>query len=314
MRHRPLGKTGLDVAELGLGTWGLCGDAYGPVPEVEQDRVIDRARAVGITLFETADSYGHGAMERRLGQRLGDDPNAQIVTKIGTDRDASPARKRFDPQFLREAFTRSSERLRRQVVDVVLLHNPSLVAVERGDATGTLRELAQAGRIRAWGVSAGSAEIGRAALTQGAQVLELAHNAFHSSHVSSLAGDLERAGAGILARSVLLHGLLCGHWPSDKVFPPGDHRAERWTRDELRRRIRQLDALRPLVGGAVLTLRASAVRFALASTSISAAILGPRSSLHLDTLVREAGRGPPYLSDDSLKALRARLENVGIDT
>ena len=73
MRRRPLGNTGMKVTELCLGTWGLSGDGYGPVNEAEQDRVIDRARALGIRLFETADSYAHGAMERRLGERLGED-------------------------------------------------------------------------------------------------------------------------------------------------------------------------------------------------------------------------------------------------
>ena len=70
MRKRPLGSTGISVSELGLGTWGLSGDGYTAVPEVEQDAVIDRALALGVTLFETADSYGKGAMEKKLGERL----------------------------------------------------------------------------------------------------------------------------------------------------------------------------------------------------------------------------------------------------
>jgi len=313
MRQRLLGDTGLSVTELALGTWGLCGDAYSAVSETDQDRVIDRARALGITLFETADSYAHGAMEKRLGQRLGNDQAAQFVTKVGTDRDATPPRKRFDAAFVREAFARSSERLRREVVDVVLLHNPSPGALERGEATGALRELVESGRVRAWGVSAGSVEVGRAALAQGAKVLELTHNAFHCREVRDLSAEIEQRGAGVLARSVLAHGLLCGQWPRDKTFAASDHRAERWTSDELRRRLRQLDALRPLVGGPVLSLRAGALRFVLSSSTVSSAVLGARTTLQLDTLVREAGRGPPYLSEDGLTALRARLESVGIE-
>ena len=67
MRKRPLGNTGLLVSELGLGTWGLSGDGYGPVAEAEQEGVIERALALGITLFETADSYALGGMEKKLG-------------------------------------------------------------------------------------------------------------------------------------------------------------------------------------------------------------------------------------------------------
>ena len=81
MRTRPLGRTALQVSELALGTWGLCGDAYVPVPEFEQDKVIDRACALGITFFETADVYGVGRMEQRLGERLATNEAVRIATK-----------------------------------------------------------------------------------------------------------------------------------------------------------------------------------------------------------------------------------------
>ena len=68
MRSRPLGKTGLTVSELTLGTWGLSGDGYGPVLEDEQVAVIERAVALGFTCIETADVYGRGAMEKLLGE------------------------------------------------------------------------------------------------------------------------------------------------------------------------------------------------------------------------------------------------------
>ncbi len=314
MRRRPLGKTGLGASELALGTWGLSGDGYGPVPEAEQDRVIDRALALGFTLFETADSYAKGAMERRLGERLpADASKARIVTKLGSDRETSPPRKRFDAAYLKQAFDKSAERLRRQTLDVVLLHNPSLAAVERGEATALLEELRAAGRIVAWGVSAGNAEVARAALAKGAGVVSLAYNAFCTKDLGELEETLRQADVGVLAHSVLGYGLLCGHWPPDKHFSDEDHRSERWTADELRRRVRQLDALRPAIGGQVLTMRAAALRFVLANPIVSSAVLGPRSTLQLDQLVREAGRAPPYLTEEHLTALRARCEDVGAE-
>jgi aryl-alcohol dehydrogenase-like predicted oxidoreductase len=314
MRRRPIGKTGLSVSELALGTWGLSGDGYGPLPEAEQDRVIERAVALGITLFETADSYGSGAMERRLGERLPPEPGkVRICTKLGTDRDATPPRKQFGVEYLRAAFERSAERLRRQTIDLVLLHNPSLAAVECGDATGLLEQLRGQGRLVAWGVSAGSAEVARAALAKGARVLSLAYNAFCTKDLAELEATIQRDDVGVLAHSVLAYGLLCGHWGPDKYFAYEDHRSDRWTADELRRRVRQLDALRPAIGGDVLTMRAAALRFVLSNPIVSSAVLGPRSSLQLDQLVREAGKGPPYLSDDHLTAMRARCEDVGAE-
>lgn len=313
MRRRSLGKTGIRVSELALGTWGLAGDGYGPVPEADQDSVIDRARALGITVFDTSDSYGHGAMEQKLGERLGDDERAIFITRIGTDRDDNPPRKRFDVPFLRESLDKCRERQRREVLDVVLLHNPSTAALERGEACDFLRELVDAGKLRAWGASVGSTETGRAALAQGVQVISLAYNVFHQTDLLDLAEEIEKRETGVVAHSVLAYGLLCGHWSADKVFPEFDHRSVRWTYDELRRRVRQLDAVRPLVGGPVVSLRAGALRFVLANDSVSVAVLGPRSTLQLDQLVREVGKEPPYLAEEKLNALRNRLRDVGVE-
>lgn len=313
MQRQQLGATGLSVTSLALGTWGLSGDGYGQVSDAEQDAVIQRARALGLSLFETADVYGHGEMERRLGRLLKDDPRAVVITKVGTDRSANPPRKRFDPAYLRRAVLESAERLALPRV-VVLLHNPSAKALERGEATQLLRELTEAGQIRAWGVSAGDIETGRLALASGAQVLSLAYNALCRSDVEELRGELEAREVALLARSVLAHGLLCGHWSIHKDFPDGDHRGERWTPDDLRRRISQLAALRSIIGGEVLTMRAAALRFVLANPLVTSAVLGPRSIVQLDQLVREVGRQQPYLSAEKLTKLEVRLADVGAGT
>ena len=313
MRKRPLGSTGISVSELALGTWGLSGDGYAAVSDAEQDAVIDRALALGITLFDTSDSYGKGAMETKLGQRL-KDKEAVIATKLGTDREASPPRKTFSAQFLRESFDRSRARLQRDVIDLVLLHNPSERTLEKGEATATLEELKSKGAIKTWGVSAGSTSVARSALEKGAPVLELAYNAFHHRTLRELEAEIREKEVGVLARSVLAHGLLCGQWPQNKEFPSGDHRAERWTPDDLKRRILQLNALRPCVSGKVTSLRAAALRFVLANEQVSSAVLGPRGSLQLDQLLRDAGREPPYFSPEALSALNARLANVGVTT
>ncbi|MCA9641426.1 MAG: aldo/keto reductase [Polyangiaceae bacterium] len=313
MRRTVLGKTGLKISSLGLGTWGLSGDAYGSVSEGDQERVIERARALGISLFETADVYGHGEMERRLGRLLSADGKAVVVTKVGTDRDSSPPRKCFKPDYLKPAIEKSLERLKFPRV-VVLLHNPSKKAVEAEGTCELLRKLTEDKSIAGWGVSAGDVEVGRAALEQGAQVLQLAFNAFMRRDFQELKGEIEAHEAALLARSVLAHGLLCGHWSLHKDFPDGDHREERWTPDDLRRRINQLSALRSVIGGEVLTMRAAALRYVLATEGVTAAILGPKSAVQLDQLVREAGREQPYLSDEKFNKLEARLADVGVTT
>jgi aryl-alcohol dehydrogenase-like predicted oxidoreductase len=111
---------------------------------------------------------------------------------------------------------------------------------------------------------------------------------------------------------VLAHGLLCGQWPTTKEFAPGDHRRDRWTNDELKKRISQLAALRPSVTGVVTSMRAAALRYALSEEAVSSVVLGPKSTLQLDQLVRDAGKEPPYLAEDARGSLVRRLENVGI--
>jgi hypothetical protein len=66
------------------------------------------------------------------------------------------------------------------------------------------------------------------------------------------------------------------------------------------------------VTGAVTSLRAAALRYALSEDQVSSLVLGPKSTLQLDQLVRDAGKEPPYLSDDAKSSLVRRLENVGI--
>ena len=311
VRKRLFGRTGLEVTELALGTWGLSGDGYGPVAEAEIDRVIGRAVELGFTLFDTADVYGGGAMEKRLGKAV---PSyARIITKVGTDLAQTPPRKRFDAAYVRDAFERSQERLGAARVEVVLLHNPSAAALATGEGAGALKEYVSQGRLRAWGVAAGSAEVARAAIEQGAGVLELAYNALHPKDLHAIAALVAERGVAVLARSVLAHGLLTGHWSAEREFPPGDHRAERWTQAELARRIGQLDALRPLVTGSVSSLRAAALRFVLSNDLVTSAVLGPRSVAQLEQLVREAGSGPPYLRDTALAELASRLRSAGIE-
>jgi aryl-alcohol dehydrogenase-like predicted oxidoreductase len=311
VRKRPLGQTGIQVSELALGTWGLSGDGYGPVTPTEVERVIERALSLGIDLFDTADIYGGGEMERVLGRLVPADKGV-IVTKIGTNTEETPKRKCFELPFLRASIEKCQERIGREKLDIVLLHNPTMLAMSTSEPFDFLKELTRLGTLKAWGVSAGAPEVAQAAIRKGAGVIELAYNVFIAGDLHAMAGDLAESGVGVLARSVLAHGLLTGHWSAEREFYPGDHRAERWTSNELRERIDQLDALRGLVQGPVLSLRAAALRFVLANQLVSSAVLGPRSVAQLEQLVREAGEGPPYLRDTALAELAARLRSVGV--
>jgi aryl-alcohol dehydrogenase-like predicted oxidoreductase len=313
VRSRPLGKTGLVVSELALGTWGLSGEPYGTVEPKEAENVVARALEMGFSLFDTSDAYGAGKMEALLGRIL-HQKNVTVVTKGGTDRTTTPPRKRFDGEYLRGAVTRSLKRLKRDAIDLYLLQNPTPDALIGGEATDTMAALKTEGLVKHWGVSAGDPEVARAAIQVEAEVVQLAYNLFQAIDLHRLAGDVMVAGTGILAHSTLAYGLLAGMWTKDREFAEGDHRTQRWSRLELARRIGQLDAVRYLVRGDVLTMRGAAVRFVLANHLVTAAVLGPRTVAQLEQLVRETGSGPTYIPDDQLSGLSAALTRVGIAT
>ena len=297
---------------MSLGTWGVSGEAYGKVESADAERVIARAVDVGITLFDTADAYGLGRMEALLGKVLAPHKDVIVLTKGGTDRTTEPPRKHFDADHLRSSVERSLKRLGRERLDIYVLHNPSADALALGEATDALLELKKEGKIGAWGVSAGDAEVAKVAIDKGCEVLELAYNLFHGIDLHRIAGDVMLAGVGVLAHSVLGYGLLAGLWTKERVFGEGDHRSDRWTRVELEKRVGQLDAVRFLVKGGVHSMRGAAVRYVLANSLVSSAILGPHSVEQLEQLIRETGGGPTYLPDADLATLPRALAKIGI--
>src|SRR5262249_46159827 len=141
MRKRPLGKTGLVVSELAIGTWGLAGEAYGKVEEADAERVLQRAIEVGFSGIDTADAYGAGKMERLAGRMLRDHPDLVVVTKGGIDRTTDPPRKCFDPDFLRGAVERSCKRLGVEALPLYLLHNPTPETLHGGEPVVLMEEL-----------------------------------------------------------------------------------------------------------------------------------------------------------------------------
>ncbi len=335
MRQRPLGDTGIQVSELSLGTWGISGDGYGPVTAGEAKRVIDRARAMGINLFETASCYSLGSIETDLGSALGPQTpaapqtglsdqgaaslktalkgsDATVVIRWGTDLQATPARKRFDRAFLTACAEQSRKRLG-DVRIIALLHNPTAKTLKENEAKETMAKLVEQGTISHWGVSIGSAEVGEAALDAGASVISLSYNILTVQPFRALQNRIKELNPGVLAHSVLFYGLLAGRWAPGKEFRYQDHRADRWPEGALRERIRHLDAVRPLVSGDVTTMRSAAVRFVLENPLVSSAVLGPRNGTQLDQLVRECQAEPPYLSEGKMSALEGRLKNFELE-
>jgi aryl-alcohol dehydrogenase-like predicted oxidoreductase len=320
VRKRPLGKTGLMVTEFCVGTWGLSGDGYGlPAtgPAAAADlaatarATLECATELGVNFFETSDAYGAGLMETWLGDALPRD--AIVATKLGVDRATDPPTRKFDEQYLEAALVRSAKRLRRERVDLALLHSPTEEYLLSHNIGATMAALKSRGLCTHWGVAAGNSAVARLAIRQGAEVVELAYNLVHPTDMHRVSGDALVERVGVLARSPLAYGLLSGQWDIAREFAEGDHRRSRYLGDDLRARVALVEELRFLVSGDVTSLRGAAVRFVLASTVVSSAVLGPRNPEHIRDLVRETGEGPRYLSDDAIRQAFRVIERSGVE-
>jgi 1-deoxyxylulose-5-phosphate synthase len=140
MRQRPLGKTGLQVSALGLGTNQLGR----VVDEAGARAIIDRAQDLGVTFIDTAESYGNGASEELLGKVLaGRRDKFVLATKVGARGDPG----QLTRQRIAEHLDASLARLRTDHVDLYYLHTPD-PATPLEESLTALDDAVRAGKIR----------------------------------------------------------------------------------------------------------------------------------------------------------------------
>lgn len=306
MDTRPLGRTGVRIPEVTLGTWGLASGTYAPTEQKHVERLVARAIDVGVRAFDMAPLWGDGQGERVVGElagpRRGD---VRYITRGGIVRSDGALLRRYDPESLQRDLEGSLERLGTDHIDVWLLHDPPEAVLRRDDWREQLERWKTAGKILAWGVSVGDQDRARMALAAGADALCMVYNLLASEDVHDLASEIAVADACVLARSPLAYGLLSGSWHEEMRFPAFDHRSRRWTPAEIRARVRRVNQLRFLVKGEVTSMASAAIRFVLANRLVATAITGARTVPQLEEVARAAD-GPPFLPELDL----ARLGSV----
>jgi aryl-alcohol dehydrogenase-like predicted oxidoreductase len=313
MNYRRLGKTGLDVSEIGLGMWPAGGSiflggmptGYGRVPETEAMRAIGRALDLGVNFFDTSDSYGLGRSERILGRAVGSRRGQAILaTKAGFVPDGSERwLKDLSADHLRAAAERSRRRLDVDTIDVFQLHAVPLPGRETEQALGALDELKHRGVIRAAGVSvAADTEAGLRLIRTGRiDVLQVYYNLLHQGAALDLFAAAEAAGVGIVAAIPLEYGFLSGRYTRKTVFAKDDWRC-RLTRDEISARVERVEQLRFLTDDGKRTMVEAALQFAIAPPAVATTIPGFRNPEQVEGLLR-ALTAPP-LSDIELARAR----------
>lgn len=218
---RPLGRTGITVSPLGLGTvkFGRNKGLKYPAPfELPNDETLLEllaiGRELGINLIDTAPAYG--LSEERLGKLLKTSRDEFILsTKTGEEfhhDDHHPdgiSQFFFDRKHTRMSVERSLKRLNTDYLDVVLVHSngEDLDVIHNTDALETLDSLKDAGLIRTYGISTKTPEGGLAAASL-VDVVMVTLNPHHLDELSVIERCSEK-NTGVLLKKVLGSGHIC---------------------------------------------------------------------------------------------------------
>jgi aryl-alcohol dehydrogenase-like predicted oxidoreductase len=242
--QRRLGRSGIAVSALGLGTariaglgWSRHGDTFRPRDEEAERqsvRAIQRALELGVTFFDTADAYGCGDSERVLGRALaGHRHEAVIATKFGETFDEAscePVEQEVTPAYVRQACEASLRRLGTDCIDLYLLHLRDYDLARAPAIRDALEELVAAGKIRAYGWSTDDPARARC-FAEGPHCTAIEHrlNVFEESpEMLALCEELDLASVN---RIPLLMGVLAGKWSRSSSLPEADRRSD-WFGDE----------------------------------------------------------------------------------
>ena len=128
MHYRHFGNTGLELSEVGLGGNRL-GQDY--APDEHWIELVHRAVALGVTVFDTSESYGWGRSEEMLGQALGNRTDVYVASKMA--RIPETGEREFSAARMMETVEGSLRRLRRDQIDIYQLHSPDREAMEKYD-------------------------------------------------------------------------------------------------------------------------------------------------------------------------------------
>ncbi len=281
MKYRLLGRTGLQVSEIGFGAWGIGGytaghTSYGETDDDESRYALARAFDMGINFYDTSSVYGYGHSEELIGQVFaGRRDRVVIATKAGFAAYERP--RDYSSANLRRSLEGSLRRLRTDYIDLLQLHNPTIDVFRRDpEILTTLAALNEEGKIRVYGISVKSPEDGVATVGEfGFPTVQVNLNMMDLRAANSgLFVLAAKHDAGIIARTPLCFGFLSGGLSADTSFAEGDHR-NLLPRAQIERWIEGACLLRQAVAvPAGQTQTQFALRFCLSFPQVSTVIPG----------------------------------------
>lgn len=282
MRYRRLAKTDVMLSEIGFGVWTISAGWWGEYTDEQACGLLRRALDLGVTFFDTGDTYGSGRGEAILAQAFGGRRSEIVIgTKFGydfyTDAERSGQRERvqdFSPTFVRFALEQSLGRLGTEYVDLYQLHNPRIEALQRDDLFELLERFKAEGKIRAYGAALGPAiggtEHGDDAMRARPELssLQIIYNLLEQEPGRRFVPVARELDVSLLARVPHSSGLLEGKYTPETTFPPSDHRSHRpraWLLDGLKK----LEQLTFLHDGRGQTIAQAALKWLLAEPMVT---------------------------------------------
>ena len=310
MFKRPLGKTGLRVAEIGYGAWGIGADAWKGGQDDESLMALRRYADLGGNFIDTAMGYGDGHSEKLVGQVARAHPGMLVATKVsprnghwpssGTVQDAYPA------DWVVQCTEASLSRLGLSSIDVQQLHVWDDSWLGQGDWQDAVKQLKQGGKVKHFGISINDHQPDNAVKAVEAGVVEtvqVIYNVFDQTPRDRLLDACRANGVGVIVRVALDEGSLSGHVTPETAFDAGDWRNMYFggnRKQELQPRLR---AIEQDLGISTAQLPETALRFVLSHPAISTVIVGMRSVRNVErNAVLVDGKG---LSDARLQKLYA---------
>jgi aryl-alcohol dehydrogenase-like predicted oxidoreductase len=274
--------------------------------------LLRRALDLGITFYDTADTYNDGGAETILADAFPGKRDAiTIATKFGYDiynfKPQPGQRERphnWEPAYVRMAVENSLARLGTDRIDFYQMHNPRLDALRRDDLLATLENLKAEGKIRSYGAALGPAIDERQAdesrfLIENTKMagVQIIYNLLEQQVGAPIFEAARAHGKAVLTRVPHASDLLLGSVNEETEFAPGDHRNWRMTTDERKRQwrdrgVKKVAKLDFLTGDAGRTIGQAALQFILAEPSVVSTLPNIYDATMLDELAHAPDTNP----------------------
>jgi len=286
MRYRQLGRTGINVSEVGFGAWAI-GGSWGPQDEKDSLAALNKALDLGVNFIDTAAGYGSGKSERLIAQVL---KNRSEKVTIATKTPPLPGRwppgpydlaeERYPEKYLRENVEERLRNLQTDCLDILQLHTWTRAWNKAPRPLDVLKELQTEGKIRFIGISTPEQDQNCVIdlMRQGfLDTVQVIYNIFEQEPAAELLPAALENKVGILVRVVFDEGVLTGKYTAESKFPEGDFRNNYFAGDRLERSVKRVEKIKTDIADSGLTLPQVALKFALAHPAVSTVIPGIRN-------------------------------------